>query len=119
MGAGLIIRNHNGVALLASSKRIKSRFFLHLAESIAIKEGIQFLLSHGFDNWALEYAISNAVNVIYNRAPFASEDPITETIREGIAQVKKGSIHFCPQLKNRTTHYLASLAFSLHTNEKI
>ncbi|PKA63638.1 hypothetical protein AXF42_Ash005533 [Apostasia shenzhenica] len=91
MGARLVIGDHNGVALLASSKRIKSRFSPHLAVCIAIKEGINFS-SHGFDNWVLEFDASNIVNVIYNRAPFAPEDPITETIQKGIAQVKKGSL---------------------------
>lgn len=112
-GIGMVCRNLKGQIVFAEGRSLVGILEPHLAEIIAIKEGVLLASKSNWSSWVV--AIS-AVQAISLKNQFSNDALLSEEIRPFCALAKDASIVHCSRKANSIAHFLATNSLDSNLN---
>ncbi|PON48987.1 Ribonuclease H-like domain containing protein [Trema orientale] len=110
VGAGIVIRNSMGLVLGCDSIKISGSFSPHIAELLALGEGLRFAYESGLWVKFVESNASNAIKAINSGSPASFDESIVVDIRHYLSLLDDCSVLFVPKLGIIVAHSLAKLS---------
>ncbi|KAK3199632.1 hypothetical protein Dsin_023047 [Dipteronia sinensis] len=113
VGCGTVIRNDEGLVMVASSQRMMATFPSHIAEATAILCGIQLAIDSGLNPVTVESDVAVVLDWINGGDAFYSETGvIISDIKNLLQQTNCVAVAFVPRSANQVAHCLAKYALS-------
>ncbi|GMN52559.1 hypothetical protein TIFTF001_021710 [Ficus carica] len=109
-GIEVVIRCDQGAVLAAvNKKKFGSSFSPHIAEALAMREGILLAQSCGLEHWILESDAVNVIRAIQRPSSRAPESNVIADINEAILHAVSGKACYISYRGNGVVHFLANL----------
>ncbi|KAL5834741.1 hypothetical protein ACOSQ3_014336 [Xanthoceras sorbifolium] len=112
-GLGIVIRDHNGAALVSSAQYLGSAFPVHLAEAIGVLRGLLFAKDSGLLPATLESDALGVVKVVNSAPTLADLGLIILDIQNVLSLFPGSNVVFVPRLANEAAHILTEFAMSV------
>lgn len=113
VGIGAVAQDHLGTVLAATSLHISGRFSPHIAECLAIKEGVKLAQAQGFSARLVESNAFNVVVVVRSPPNQALGANIVQDIKTVLIQARCGSVYYISCEDNDITHTLVGYTMLL------
>ena len=112
-GVGIVIRDHCGMVMVASSQKFVATFTPQVAEAMAILQSLQLAIDSGLFPCCVESDAKVVVDWINsNKVLFSDIGSVISDIRRLCLQARCGSFLFVPRKANQIVHVLAKNSLS-------
>lgn len=110
IGIGVVARDDSGVVLGAMARCMIGSFTPHIAECMAVREGVWFARAGGFPRWVVETDAINVARAVFSPSSLSVEANVLEDIHELLSFERGGNVSYGSRKGNAVAHFLVRYA---------
>ncbi|XP_073153625.1 uncharacterized protein [Henckelia pumila] len=113
VGLGVVVRDDQGVVLIAFTKTLEGYFSVHLAELLTVREGLLLASQQSWNHVIIETDASNVAKSITGSLCLVEDESIVSFIHQLSSRFSSFRVQLCRRNANGVAHILAADGLTL------